>query len=531
MEKRLDKLRKNSLLAHGGGHGTASGVAFQASLGAWLASHMLCEKHLPERLNGRQVLSLRFETEAPVDDILVETAGGWIYIEAKSSVNLSAKPGGVLAGIAKQLVRLWMACSAGNGDRGWNRPLRWERDRILIAVGTHAPKTVVRDLERGLGVLRSSDSAPLSIRSERAIGIFQGLLGNAWESVAGRPATETEIASITRLVTIRAFDFAGADGEVAEAMLEQVLGIRGQASAAFRAMAEHCQGLMSERSGSNLGGLQHALSAKGVRLTAAPSLQQDTERLREYSNRVHGQLSEHESIVIRGDRVAIKRKCKDVVVDAALDGSLLLVGEPGAGKSAVLNASADRLRDEGRDVLILAVDRLPVLSLEGLRTELGLEHPLRDVLVGWPGNKPGYLFIDALDATRGGQSEAVFRALIAEVLSLKGGRWRVVASIRSFDLRMGVQFKQLFAGQPVSTDFHDSAFGDVRHVHVPTWTDDELNRLLRDAPALLIAINAGGRTAAGCCARTVQYASDGRSSRERRGRGARSTTSIAKSSY
>ena len=385
-----------------------------------------------------------------------------------------------------------MACSTGIGDRGWNKRLRPDRDRVLIAVGTHSPNTVVHDLERGLAVQQGSGSAPLSKRSERAVGVFRELLGNAWESVTGRPATENDITSIMRLVTVRAFDFEGADGEAAEAMLEQVLGIRGQASVAFRAVAQHCQDLMSKRTGSDLGGLQQTLSAMGVSLTAAPSFQRDTERLKDYSSRVHGQLSEHESIDIGGKLVAIKRKCTDVVVDAARNGSLLLVGEPGAGKSAVLNASAGRLRDEGRDVLILAVDRLPVESLEGLRIELGIEHPLYQVLVGWPGDKHGYLFIDALDATRGGQSEAVFRALITEILSLKGGRWRVIASIRSFDLRMGVQFKQLFPGQSVSTEFLDPAFGDVRHLHVPTWTDDELDGLLRDAPALAIAIDAGG---------------------------------------
>ena len=62
---------------------------------------------------------------------------------------------------------------------------------------------------------------------------------------------------------------------------------------------------------------------------------------------------------------------------------------------------------------------------------------MRDVLENWPGAEPAFLFIDALDATRGGRSEAVFRALIAEILDMPDSRWRVVASIRSFDLRLG----------------------------------------------------------------------------------------------
>src|SRR5262249_34126736 len=85
---------------------------------------------------------------------------------------------------------------------------------------------------------------------------------------------------------------------------------------------------------------------------------------------------------------------------------------------------------------------------------------------------------------------AVFRALIAEVLEI--GRWRVVASIRSFDLRLGDQFKTLFAGTPPSTRYVDSAFPKVRHIHVPRWSDEELAQVLQRAPTLATAVKRGG---------------------------------------
>jgi hypothetical protein len=91
-----------------------------------------------------------------------------------------------------------------------------------------------------------------------------------------------------------------------------------------------------------------------------------------------------------------------------------------------------RLREEQQVVLELAVDRLPVSNLDGLSRELGLDNSIVSVLENWPGDGPAFLFIDALDATRGGQSEAVFRALIADVLYLPNQRWRVVASSRDY---------------------------------------------------------------------------------------------------
>jgi hypothetical protein len=76
------------------------------------------------------------------------------------------------------------------------------------------------------------------------------------------------------------------------------------------------------------------------------------------------------------------------------------------------------LRNEGEEVAVLAVDRLPVESAEGLQQLIGLAHPILKVLENWPGNEPAFLFIDALDATRGGRSEGIFHWLISEVLSM-----------------------------------------------------------------------------------------------------------------
>jgi hypothetical protein len=200
--------------------------------------------------------------------------------------------------------------------------------------------------------------------------------------------------------------------------------------------------LMAERRGTDATDLRRSLARSGLRLRSAPTYQRDVERLRTYSDRVQSHLSQYEETKIGDVRIKIDRDCTAAAVTAAAAESLVLVGEPGAGKSAVVSAAAQQLRSEGSEVIELAVDRLLVESLDGLRVALELEHGLREVLENWPGSEPAFLFIDALDATRGGKSEAIFRALIADVLDMPGGRWRVVASIRTFDLRLGEQFKE-----------------------------------------------------------------------------------------
>lgn len=91
--------------------------------------------------------SIRFETEAPLDDILVETdAAGWIFVQVKTSLSLSESLESEFGKTVAQIVRQWRACAAGDGKRGWDRSLANGRDRMLIAVGPGASGTVANDL-------------------------------------------------------------------------------------------------------------------------------------------------------------------------------------------------------------------------------------------------------------------------------------------------------------------------------------------------------------------------------------------------
>ena len=87
----------------------------------------------------------------------------------------------------------------------------------------------------------------------------------------------------------------------------------------------------------------------------------------------------------------------------------------------------------------------------------------------------------------------MFRSLIKDVMALPGGRWRVIASIRSFDLKLGEQFRDLFSGAPPDDGFKDSAFPAVRHINVPVWSEAEFAQLLSQAPTLATAIAQGGK--------------------------------------
>jgi hypothetical protein len=481
-------------LAKGGGNATAAGVTFQGAVGAFSAATAIADRPLDGRfgIGAVRIKELRFETEAPLDDILITTdAAGYVFTQAKTSLTLAKKLESELGKTAEQIVRQWIACSSGDGSLGWNRPLVASRDIFLIAVGPSTAGTVAKDLAQGLSRRRRKATDEITPADEkRALESFTNLLQLAWEEIVGSPATAEDIAQLLDFTVIVQFDTDGADRNVAVEILRSALLQPDDAPSAFDVLGSICEKHMAERTGADLQALRRDLEQKQIRLLAPPDYRADVEAFRAFSKTNQDYLAAFEVIHVDGRDIAVLRQCLGPALAAAQQGSFLLVGEPGAGKSAVLNSIGRNL--DTSDVLQLSVDRMPVSGLDGLRTELGLSHPIREVLLNWPGLDPAFLLIDSLDAVRGGTGELVFKSLIEQVLSLPGGRWRVIASVRSFDLRLGTQFRQLFPGTPPAPEFANPDFRNVRHIQVTPWTKKELEGLLAQAPALAAAIAAGG---------------------------------------
>lgn len=184
-------------------------MMFEASLGAWFAAHLLSEQPLNESLTGARVLSVRFETEAPVDDVLVKTDAGYLFVQAKTTVSLSAAPEGALAKTVDQFVKQFLACLKGNKALGWARPLDPTRDRLLLAVSPSTPR-VVLELASGLQALSSNSTANLPDSTKVALSRFRSLVESVWKRVTGDAPSAQEVDRLMCLVSVASFDFQGA---------------------------------------------------------------------------------------------------------------------------------------------------------------------------------------------------------------------------------------------------------------------------------------------------------------------------------
>ena len=470
----------------GGGAATSAGIRFEQQLGALFSSWILAGDRFDDsfRLGAAEPEWIRFETEAPVDDLLLKTSDdGYVAVQAKTNVSLSRDINSPLGKTVMQFVRHWFVAQKGDGSMKWNRPLDPARDRLVLAVSPAASAQVRYDLPAALLLISQPGGGALNQAQQRAYQVFFRLVELAWASITKSPIDDKLLSELAKLVAV--FTFDGDQGNtLASGSLIKAFGPDVDAAIAFTVLSDISGQLMQNRGGGDLSTWRQLLARRGVVLSSPPEYRSDIQALKQHSKRISDALSNYERIEVdSGAPLSVRRDCQAAVEVASRNGPLLIIGEPGAGKSGVLNALARKLGDDGIDVLQLAVDRYSIESLEGLSRELGLQHPLLDVLDAWDGAEPAYLVVDALDATRGGRGEGVFRALIERVLERKG-RWNVVASIRNFDLRMGQQLRALFKGTPPEALLADPSFAEVRHIQVPLWSEAEFDQLLQQSPLL-----------------------------------------------
>ncbi len=469
---------------HSGGAAAERGFNFQHCVAAWVAVHILAEKSAspPWDLPEDATLEwLRCETDHPVDDLLVGTSHhGLVFAQVKRNLNLSLSAGSDLASALDQFVRQFIACKSGSCDR----LLDPQRDRLLLItssesskpIRTHLPN-VLRRLQR-LTPEQTLNDAAKNQPERHVLDVVREHVLRLWQNHLGGKPSDQELQELLSLIHIQVLDIGkGQTGErEAKGLLRSaVLRNPNQADQAWAKLVELCARLAAERSGATRKDLQRELLETDLDLRATRSYKNDIKRLRVHSEMTLSTLAHHAKIRLGSATIKIPRACTDALKQAAMTQSILVVGEPGAGKSVALHDFVASLHEDQKDFVFLAVDHLAARSLGELREELGLEHEFHEVIENWPGLEPAFLVIDALDAARGSQSERMIRDLIQEIIK-KDSRWRVVASVRKFDLRYGVEFQYLFAGDP-PTGFVDPEFQRVRHLNVPKLSDGELDQI------------------------------------------------------
>lgn len=458
---------------------------FQARVSAWAAVHILAEESREPPFGlAAPVIRMACEVYQPVDDlVLVAGDGSAAFVQVKRTVNLSVSPSSGIASALDQFVRQFLEWRTAEETEV---PADSAKGRLILAVGTGTPGTVRVTLREALNCLRDlpgDEISPAGLNREqrRAIEVVAAHVRASWVAETGSDPGDDDIRALLRLVHVQAVEVGQGerDEQQAKTNLRHVLMSPDQASQAWSLLIVEGQRLIGTRAEANLSRLRDVLSSAGVSVDAPTSYRDDIRRLRDHSDRVARMLADHADIRLGSATVRIERPYVPVLRDAVDSGSLLVVGEPGAGKSGVLYSLFETMKDEGRDVVLLAAQHPPFSSLGSFRDELQLDRDAVDVLANWPGQQRAVLLVDALDAARTDESARALRTLIREVQRC-ADRWSVIATIREYDARYSSELNAIFSGTPPdgpTPQLIGPHFAQIRYVVIGRLTDDELQQV------------------------------------------------------
>ncbi|WP_234896093.1 ATP-binding protein [Sinorhizobium meliloti] len=461
-----------------GGRATEAGMDFQAEVGTWLAAHLLARMPVGGRFglaNTALPVSIQLETGDGLDDIRLEQEdASRIDLQSKTSAGLATSPQSPLGKTISQLVRVIIDARAAGVA------VDPAKARAVLAVAANAPR-MLDVLERGcrafdLGGSWATTKAGRSSAERDALDLFETHVRTAWATHSATPPTDDELATMARLFRIVRFSMnEGEDNwrEASRLLGARLYGAEAAGDAPLRELKGIIRGMIGSGAPANRAGLLRELRRLGQNDVGAADYTADLERVSAATKAELARLAGHTRLPIAGD-IPIAR-ASDGPLGAAVDtGSLIVIGEPGAGKTGALVALAQARRAAGDTVVFLSVDRFPGVAIAAnLQSELGLAHPLTEVLAAVPGSGRKLLIIDALDAARGGPAEGVFAQLI-EGLGASAPDWTVIASIRTFDLRNGRRFRDAMPGSPPDPAYAETALGNVRHFQVPRLADEDL---------------------------------------------------------
>lgn len=480
-------MTKRGRRSSAGGKRAAGGIDDQARVAAWIGSLIVSGRPAPWLPHDVRLEAVGSDTGLAMDDVGVLTdRGGVLAIQAKGRLKLEKTEASALAEAIEQAVAQFLD---GVPDGAAIRPVDAERDRLIV-LGSGSSSGAIRSLATLSDRLRTlPDGLPLESAAtdkpqDNALPVLLAHIRRAWLGHANEEPTDAQVRSLLRVLVldVKALGEDEPDRDAAVAHLQQTLLDPAAGDDAWQNLVTLGRTLSLERSWRRRSDIAIELAAAGTPAGPSPDYQLDVRTLQDVTATMIHSLGEHAVLpAVGGPAVGGAAHCDRSAVGELenVDGSFVLVGAPGCGKTGVLHGLIGALADE--DIVVLRVDALGADAGQ-TRSILSLQHDLSKVLGEWSGGARATLVLDGLDAARGEATAWLGRL----AKTLRDTRWRVVASIRRFDLQHSELWPDIFRGDPVTPGgpAEDPELRRVRHYLLGDLTDDETAALVESAPEL-----------------------------------------------
>ncbi|WP_216893434.1 NACHT domain-containing protein [Nocardia alni] len=448
---------------------------------AWAAAPMVAEESTLIPLVAGTVVGVGAQTGLAVDDVAVVTdAGDYALFQAKVGLKLGTTEDGPLAKALAQAVTQYLA-DAVPQRAGGSRPIDSHRDKLVLCTDTSAPATVREDLASVISRIGSATPGTpfdhnLTGPEEKALNVVLAHVRRLWTTGGRGVPDEEDLRGFFRALHILVLDIEPGrrDHQAAVTALARGLPNAADAALAYDVLVGEGLAAATAQEWRHRPEVGLALSRAAIALSPPVRFAADIATLRQQSATNLKLLQADAQLPVPGGLYISRAAATDLIADAGHE-NLLIVGDAGAGKSSVAQQFAADREKVGELVVLRATD------IAGMNP-LPLSAPLEHILDAWVG-LPGVVLIDGVDALRGSTNRDFLSKTID---ALKGSRWQIIATVRTFDARNNRQLQRTFRGTPISSrlEARDDRLAAVRHLLVGDLTETELDEAIRPPMAL-----------------------------------------------
>lgn len=211
------------------GAATTAGIDYQHRVGAYVLTQLIAgvtDYRLLQIEGRRQVTALRFETADAIDDLVLETDAGRIYVQAKRTISFSTRNDSELSSVIDQFVQQFVS----NFD---------VRDAYVLATTSAASSRITKELRKLTEALRLNEAgAAANPLTKAEVDVQEGvreLIRLSYRSVKQREPEPAQISDIFARIRVGVLDLEAdeAGAGVATITLPKERGRSGPALGSF----------------------------------------------------------------------------------------------------------------------------------------------------------------------------------------------------------------------------------------------------------------------------------------------------------
>jgi hypothetical protein len=480
--KSFEEDTESTIPSRAGGPAMAGGQRFQAQVTTWWCVHILLQTPLGNMFNfpdDSKAERIYCETTDNIDDIRIEFSGdNHILGQCKRRLNLSKRTNSRWAEVLVQFYNELERVHPVEMNRCF--VVFYERQNSNLAkLGELLSR--YRQQAKGTPLLRIATS-----QSEQNPLNGLNMLLDTLQTENGLQHLATRREELLRHIYIKQLNLHGyGEGQeyLKNDLRNNILANPRQVGTALESLHRLADDLIPERGTEDRIALRQHLKNKGILLQDSPDYRPDFRRLRVRSTteiedqETQGRLK----LAIGGHEITISRPVVQEMLRMVQETSFLVVGDAGAGKTGCLLALAKKLRENGDRVWYWAADSLPYFSPEEIGTHLRLQYSWKELFLDAASGTEIILIIDGLDGLRDTRAQRAYQKLFRQAICCG---IKVIASIRSFDLKYSIDLHEIFAlkDNSISPEFSSDEFRKISHIIVPELDSAELCQVVTHFP-------------------------------------------------